>query len=181
VELNYHSDASHHVIKLQDENKHDIMMFVYDFLPNLNLPGPLLSEAADYINTNAEGVFLWVYVVKAELLRRRATGHNDKQIMHCLKCLPIEMVQFYELMLNRLEMDATQSDILDGLMIFRFVLFAIRPLTVAELQHILAVSSDLDILFELPLPEIDKYQINEFETRIMHCGGGFLEIKGTHF
>jgi hypothetical protein len=66
-------------------------------------------------------------------------------------------------------------------MIFRFVLFAIRPLTVAELQHILAVSSDLDILFELPLPEIDKYQINEFETRIMHCGGGFLEIKGTHF
>ncbi|KAF8536540.1 hypothetical protein BDD12DRAFT_781372, partial [Trichophaea hybrida] len=160
------------VIRLQDENQVDIQKFVDDFLPNLKLPCSLLREAADYITANAEGVFVWVHLVKAELLRMHTTGHNNIQILDRLKRLPKELAKFYRLMLDRLEEEGTKQDIKDGITIFQFILFALRPLTVTELQHVLAIPND-------PKPSHSDFQnniINQIETRIVHCGGNFLEI-----
>jgi len=177
AELQHQMEKCHHVIKLQDENKDDIQKFVDDFLPILKLPGPSFREAADYINTNAEGAFVWVHLVKAELLRIRATGYNDIQIVDRLKRLPKELAKFYRLMLNRLEEEGSQQDIQYGITMFQFVLFALRPLKVVELQHVLAITSDPKPSY----PEFKKILTNEPKTRIMHCGGNFLEITGTPF
>jgi len=174
AELKHQLEECHHVIKLQDQNKGDIKMFVDDFLPNLKLPGPFLREAADYISVNAEGVFVWVHLVKVELLRMRATGHNHVQIIDRLKFLPKELAMFYRLMLDRLEEEGSQQDIQYGTNIFRFVLFALRPLKVGELQHILAISSNP----KMSCVEFEKNLTDEPETRIMHCGGNFVEITG---
>jgi len=81
---------------------------------------------------------------------------------------------------------------------FRFVLFACRPLTVDELLHALGIPHDPDTEFT---PSDEYFQqripvqraitpsshaaeglcgIDAIERRIIHCGGNFLEIKRHH-
>jgi len=180
AELTRQIKDCHHVIRLQDENKDDIQKFVDDFLPSLGLTRQYHDEAANCIMAKAEGVFVWVHLVKAELLRMREAGNNDTQIMDRLKYLPTELVKFYDLMLDRLEKEGNDLDVTDGITIFKFVLFALRPLTVLELQHILAIQHVFAIPGD-PNSQFNKNLFNEIEKRIMHCGGNFLEINGTPF
>ena len=184
AELTHQIENYHNVIRLQDENKDDIQKFINDFLPGLKLTDQYCHEAANYIMANAEGVFVWVQLVKAELLRMHEAGHNDTQIIDRLKYLPTELVKFYELMLDRLEKEGKDLDVTDGITIFKFVLFALRPLTVLELQHILAlqhvfaIPGDPNSQFNPSHPEFKKNLFKEIEKRIVHCGGNFVEITG---
>jgi len=178
-ELTHQIEKYHHLIRLQNENNDDIRKFVEGFLPSLKLTGLNYYEAANYIMTNAKGVFVWVQLVKAELFRMHEAGHNDRQIMDRLKFLPTELVEFYNVMLERLEEEGSDMDIQDGILMFQFVLFAFRPLKILDLQHILAVPRDSGHRFKPSHQGFQQNLINEIETRILHCGGNFLEITGS--
>ncbi|KAF8542448.1 hypothetical protein BDD12DRAFT_728756, partial [Trichophaea hybrida] len=181
AELKYQIEGCHHVIRLQEENKNDIERFVEDFLRTLKLPDAIHHEAANYINNNAEGVFVWVQLVKAELIRIRATALNDIQLMEHLERLPTKLAEFYKLMFNRLKEEGSDLDIEDGMILFQFVLCAVRPLTVAELHHVLAIPRHPDPHFKPSYTLFKNKLVDDIETRIMHCGGNFLEITGTPF
>jgi len=174
AELNHCIQESHHVIKMQDENTGDISRFADDFLTrDLKLTGEILGEARDYIVENAQGVFVWV---RSELLRYAETGYRGSKTFEVLKGLPQELEQLYEHMLSRLE-KGPPRDIRDGIRLFEFVLFALRPLTVEELRDALAVPDDHNSSY----PKFQKNKtrrISAIGRRIEHCGGGFLEIKG---
>ncbi|KAF8542381.1 hypothetical protein BDD12DRAFT_908006 [Trichophaea hybrida] len=74
-ELKHHIQEHSLVITLQDENKRDISRFAIGFLEKeVKLTGKILREAAEYIVRNADGVFVWVDLVKTELLRLVETG-----------------------------------------------------------------------------------------------------------
>ncbi|KAF8533696.1 hypothetical protein BDD12DRAFT_634825, partial [Trichophaea hybrida] len=105
---------------------------------DLRLSGKILREAIHYIIENAQGVFIWVSLVRTELLSNVETACTDAEILHCLKRLPQELEQFYAFMLRRLD-GGKQRDIRDGIRLFQLVLFAFRPLTVVELRDALAV------------------------------------------
>ncbi|KAF8241264.1 hypothetical protein K440DRAFT_573903, partial [Wilcoxina mikolae CBS 423.85] len=171
-ELKHHIQEHPLVITLQDVNKHDISRFAVCFLEKeIKLTGKILGEAADYIIGNADGVFVWVGLVKTELLRLVETGCTDAEILHCLKDLPPDLEEFYTLMFARLE-KGHQRDIRVGKKLFRFVMFARRPLTVIELRHALAIPDD-----HIPYEEFQQSIIRDTRRRIEYCGGNFLEIK----
>jgi hypothetical protein len=162
-------------MNLQDENTYDISRFADDFLKNqLDLAGKILNEAADYIIGNAKGTFVWVNLIKTELVAIVETGCPNDEILYCLKQLPTELEDFYQFMFDRLERGKVR-DIQDGIRLFRFVLLACRPLTVAELRHALAILDDWNTSYE----EFQNHIIRALARRIEHCGGNFLEIKGT--
>ncbi|KAF8251993.1 hypothetical protein K440DRAFT_471970, partial [Wilcoxina mikolae CBS 423.85] len=98
----------------------------------------ILGEATDCITKNAQGVFVWVSLVRSELLAYVETACTNAEILHLLKGLPEELETFYTSMLDRLER-GKQRDIRDGIRLFQFVLFALRPLTVVELREALAL------------------------------------------
>ncbi|KAF8535276.1 hypothetical protein BDD12DRAFT_893473 [Trichophaea hybrida] len=161
------------VITLQDENERDISRFAISFLEKeVKLTGKILGEAAEYIIGNADGVFVWVDLVKTELLRLVETGCTNAEILHCLKDLPPHLEEFYKLMFARLE-NGHLRDIQIGKRLFRLVLFARRPFTVVELRDALAILDDHNASYE----EFQQNQISAISRRIEHCGGGFLEIK----
>jgi hypothetical protein len=178
AELKRQITECHHAITLQDENKDDIHEFANDFLRDLRWTGPSIREATDYIIDNAKGVFVWVDLIRRELRTIESTGWSEEQILAHLKRLPKELGDFYELMLQRLE-NGSRQDIQDGITLFQFTLFALRPLTVAELQHALAIPADPDRPFTPSHTEFKKSQSSSIERRILHCGGNFLEITGT--
>jgi len=174
AELKHRIQESHHVIIMQDENKHDISRFADDFLKNdLRLTEKVLGEAADYITRNAEGVFVWVSLIRAELLAVVETGYTNDDILRCLKALPRDLEDMYKFMFSKLENNKPQF-IQDGIRLFRFILFAFRPLTVEELRDALAVPDGHNTSYD----KFHRNRIDAIARRIGHCGGNFLEIKG---
>jgi hypothetical protein len=159
---------------MQDENKGDIFRFADDFLnKDLKLTGKILGEARDYITENAQGVFVWVDLVKTELLDYAETGYTEAEILDALRDLPPKLEDIYKKMFDKLEKGQSR-DINIGIRLFRFVLFALRPLTVEELRNALAMLDNHNPSYE----EFQRNKIHEIERRIEHCGGNFLEIKG---
>jgi hypothetical protein len=86
----------------------------------------------DYIVRNAEGVFVWVYLVKQELLKYDETGCNEKEISDFLESLPTELDSFYEHILGKLENNEPR-DIEVGVRVLQLVLFTYRPLRFQEI------------------------------------------------
>ena len=180
----------HNLIRLQDETKSDISSFAHSLLDRLNLTH-VLAQATEYIVENAEGVFLWVKLVGEELLTCKEQGFSEEDIIEFLKRLPKELEVFYTLMFERMNTNKlglrnpwnTQDlrnlrDLQDGVKLFRFVLFARRPLTVDELRHALVISSNLGTKFT-PDDSLQEYSLPS-KQRIIYGGGNFLEIKPHH-
>ncbi|KAI5853548.1 hypothetical protein BZA05DRAFT_336663 [Tricharina praecox] len=164
------------VIWMQVMNKEDIRAFVDSFLgPNLGFSDDILSRATEYIIENAHGVFLWIRLIKEELLGYSTTGCSKGSIFRFLKRLLTELEGLYERMLGELEGGSCQ-DITDGIKMFRFVLFGRQPPTILELQHVLAIPDG-------PNDGVTEESFQDdlvicMDKRIFHCGRNFLEIKG---
>jgi len=174
AELQHRIEDYHHVIRMQDVNKDDICRFADDFLyKDLKLKGKILHETRNYIAENAQGVFVWVAVVRNELLRYAETGCRGFEILQQLKALPRELKALYERIFSRLE-NGPLRDTQDGRLLFQFIFFALRPLTEEELRDALAVPDAHNPCYE----DFEQGKIDAIGRRIEHCGGGFLEIKG---
>ncbi|KAL7801863.1 putative kinesin [Trichoderma afarasin] len=164
-------------IRLQDETTADISNFAYSLLDGLHFDGThLLSQAIKYIIDNAFGVFLWVKLAGAELVKAHEDGLSEEAILTLLKELPTELQDVYERMLDR--MKGNSSCLFYGLKMFRFVLSAKRPLTVDELLHSLGIPDNLESngIFDLSDEALQK-RIPSSERIIHSFGGNFLEIK----
>jgi hypothetical protein len=183
----------HNFIRLQDETKLDISRFARSCLEDLNITS-FLDRATRYIVEHAQGVFLWVRLVSEELRDYSEEGPIENDIFEFLGSLPTDLEDFYKRILNKL--GRNERDLRDGIKMFRFVLFARRPLTVAELRHTLGIQDNPDIEFTLsdedfqsripaqPTPPPNAVEVHRridpMEQRIIHCGGNFLEIKQSH-
>jgi len=163
-------------IKLQDMNGPDIEKFAMSFLgPNLNLPQEILRDITEYIVNNADGVFVWVYLVTEEFGKYAKTGCTRKEIFEFLTSLPIELEGFYKRILDKLE-NNDQRDVRVAAKIFQFVLFTFRPLSVPEIHHALAIPG-IHVEFSPTDESFYNELIHGIKGRIVHCGGNFLEIK----
>ncbi|KAF8542328.1 hypothetical protein BDD12DRAFT_729388, partial [Trichophaea hybrida] len=165
------SIEEHKVIRIQDENRDDISRFADNFLKReLGLNGTTLLDATNYIVENSQGVFIWVALIRNELLPY-ATGCTNIEVFDCLKSLPRELEELYIHMFRRLE-NGNPPDIQDGIRLFRFILFALRPVTLDELRDAIAIRDDHN-----NSEEFQQNRTSAIVRRIEHCGGNFLEIK----
>jgi ankyrin repeat domain-containing protein 50 len=194
-ELEHRISQFHNFIRMQDQTKPDISRFAHSCLKDLNFTS-FLDRATKYIVEHAQGVFLWVQLVIEELQGYAEAGPIENDIFEFLRSLPTELEDFYKRILDKL--GSNERDLRDGIKLFRFVLFARRPLTVAELRHTLGIQdnpnteftpSDEDFQRRIPpKPAIvlrshtgdGRYGIDPMEQRIIHCGGNFLEVKQDH-
>ena len=140
IGLNRHSVEKDKSIRLEDVNSSDILNFAESFLLELKFPPHIISKAKEYIVQNAQGVFVWVHLVKEELLRYARSGTTEGRIFSFLRSLPTELEGFYKRILTQLE-GGTREDITDGIQMLQFVLFAYRPLRLKELRQALVVLS----------------------------------------
>ena len=183
VGLSGHSAKNHKMIRLQEVNHSDILRFTESFLfdPELNLPPIIAHSATEYITGNAQGVFVWVHLVREELLEYAKHGYTRNQIFDFLKSLPTELEGIYKRMLMRLE-GGMKQNIEIGQKILLFVLFTYRPLGLDELRHALAIRESQDFAFSCSDESFTGDLIYGIEKCVISCAGNFLEIKaqGDH-
>ena len=178
VGLSGSSALTNKTIRLQDVNYSDIVGFAKSFLgPELDLPRDIARRATEYIVQNAQGVFVWVRLVREELLKYARRGCTSSQVFDFLKSLPTELEGLYKRILIELEKGEVQ-DVEIGRMMLLFVLFAFRPLRVDELRQALAIRESLGGTFSLSDESFEGELIHGIEKRIISCAGNFLEIKG---
>ncbi|KAF3077394.1 hypothetical protein CFAM422_000021 [Trichoderma lentiforme] len=165
------------LIRLQDETTADISNFAYSLLDGFDFDDRhLFPQAIEYIADNASGVFLWVKLVGAELVKAHEDGLSPQAILALLKQLPTELKDVYERMLDK--MKGNNSCLSYGLKMFQFVLSAKRPLAVDELLHCLGTLDDPESngMFDLSDEALQK-RLPSSERIILSFGGNFLEIK----
>ncbi|CCX34372.1 Similar to Vegetative incompatibility protein HET-E-1; acc. no. Q00808 [Pyronema omphalodes CBS 100304] len=162
---------------MQDENRFSIDSYTRCFLKDdLMFSDDLLQAATDYILETAQGVSLWVSVVKAELQRLfEDIRYSKNEVMDALKGLPKELKGLYDKILKRLSEARNQ----DTAKIFFIVLAANRLFSVDELQHSLAVSTDVEEedKFTPSVKFLTDQLIEGIEKRIIHCCGNLIEVK----
>ena len=168
----------HKVIRLQDVNTSAILAFTRSFLgPEIGLPPEDVRKATEYIVHHAQGVFVWVDLVRKELLRFSEDGGTTDDIFEFLRGLPTELEEFYKNILTRLE-KGNPRYIEDGRRMIQFVLFAFRPLKLEELRQALAIGDGIDAEFPCSEESFKRGLIHLIERRIISCCGNLLEIKG---
>ena len=173
----YRSSAKNHkVIRLEDVNSQDILNYAESFLSELRLPPGIIHQAKEYVAQHAQGVFVWVHLVKEELCRH-AVGCSQNEIFDFLKSLPTELEGFYKRILKQLE-GGIRRDIEMGQRMLRFVLFAYRPLGLQELRQALAIQDSLDAVPSVSDESLERDLINDIGKRLVSCTGNLLEIKG---
>ena len=183
VGLSNRSTKYQKTIRLQDVNYSDILKFTASFLdsPELDLPTDIAHSATEYITENAQGVFVWVHLVREELLEYARDGCTKNQIFDFLKSLPTELEGVYNRILMRLEGEKGRN-VEDGQKMLQFVLFTYRPLGLDEFGQALAIRDNLDSEFLCSDESFEGDLICGIEKRIISCAGNFLEMKprGDH-
>jgi hypothetical protein len=179
VGLSGQSAKTHKMIRLQDVNELDIVKFAESFLgPELDLPHDIVRLATEYIVRNAQGVFVWVRLVREEVIMYARVGCTKNQIFDFLKSLPTELEGLYKRILLQLERGGAQ-DVEIGQIMLQFVLFAFRPLRLEELRQALAIRESIDTAFSYSDESFEGELIHGIEKRIISCAGNLLEIKGS--
>ncbi|KAF8242129.1 hypothetical protein K440DRAFT_674379 [Wilcoxina mikolae CBS 423.85] len=179
----FHQDRASggHRILLQVENRKDIENYTHAFLqkPIFHTTQDITGQVKDYIAKNANGVFLWVSLVRDELLRFVRKGAAPDKVLNFLKSLPSELESYYEYMLKRLDGDEyDEDDTRDGTRIFQFCLFSHRAVQLHELRDALGIPGELQ---ELP-PDLSSWKYkrpSDVKKRLLHCAGNFVEIRNT--
>jgi hypothetical protein len=117
----------HTWIRLQDETRPAIERYSKSFLiGDLKFTDDLLQEATEYVLETAQGVFLWVYLVKAELQLLDENGCTKHDVLEALKSLPKELEGMYGSILDRLSKSEDKRDINDRKIFFWSYLPAVR-------------------------------------------------------
>ncbi|RAO71367.1 uncharacterized protein BHQ10_007379 [Talaromyces amestolkiae] len=133
----------------------DVSKYVVDFKLSKK-PAQLREEIATKAAEKSEGMFLWVHLLSQKL----KPGINASQLQKVVSRMPAGLEQAYE-------RDLTHIDSLDederhrATDILRWVLFAVRPLTVRELVEALILNGNIDDDNPYPEDELpDSWKVN---------------------
>ncbi|KAI0893464.1 hypothetical protein F4806DRAFT_498979 [Annulohypoxylon nitens] len=167
-----HHKSITEVLTLQDHTKSDIYHFTRSFMGELQVDRSL-EEETDYIVRNAQGVFIWVELVRRQLLRFQDNANPHHDVLEFLKSLPRELEDMYKFILKQL-LESDKPVFERSKTIFQFVLCADRPLTLSELIHAACISYDRESTFNSSDTHLDN--ISEAKRfYITTCGGNILE------
>lgn len=142
-----------------------------------NKPQKLKTQLATEAAKRSDGMFLWLHLLSHEL----DPGENAKRLRTIVSEMPAEINETYERDLekvNNLRSDQKER----AVAILRWILFAVRPLTVRELAEAIALANDEteETYPEDELPDawdesfVDEQYVNSYIRR--SCGS-LVELR----
>lgn len=143
-----------------------------------NKPRELKEYLASKAAEKSDGMFLWLHLLSHEL----DPGENAKRLRRIVLEMPAEINDTYERDLEKVQYLKTSQKV-RAIAILRWILFALRPLTVRELAEAIAMTLD-DFADTYPYDElpdswekgyVDEQYVNSYIRR--SCGS-LVELRG---
>lgn len=193
--INLHLMQGRHIV-LQQFNTKDIQIAIndgIDYLKSFSRDNDSSSDGfldiAEYILENSEGVFLWVSLVLRDLERTiRKGAYTLDRLLRQVRTLPKDLggpKGFYRLMVESMircqENDASQhdeekeEDIKTSRRILNWVTFSRFPISIRELEGVLATPAECDI--EPSNYSFEQHKPLDLERGIMSYCGGLVEVS----
>ena len=147
-------------IKLENKSD-DIQKFIANSVGRLNVDGfdqEMRREVEGILLDRAEGTFLWVSLVMDEIIGKTKTC---TEILDAIKAVPPGLNSKYSRMLQQIRKEH-QSDVFK---ILRWVIVAVRPLTLQELSTVMDASSSYPISSEQVVRDAVTHSEGLLETR----------------
>jgi ankyrin repeat protein len=133
----------------------DVSKYIVDFKLSKK-PAQLRGEIAAKAAEKSEGMFLWVHLLSQKL----KPGINASQLQKVVSRMPAGLEQAYERDLAHIE-SLDEDERQRATDILRWVLFAVRPLTVRELVEALILNGNIDDDNPYPEDELpDSWKVN---------------------
>ena len=111
---------------------------IEDFSRRRHLDNDVAQKIINFLEVNAQGMFLWVVLIIQDL-ERRDERLTEELITNKLSSIPLTLINTYEAILR----SPTLTRTMDMWRIFRWLLFAGRGLTLAELEVALCLETGL--------------------------------------
>jgi len=139
----------------------------------------LFLSITKYIKENARGVFLWVVLICRALKRYTRNGYSPAGLKKELASLPKDLEGFYQMMTQRLDRNLEPRALQEARKILNWIIFAERPLTMAEMRDIIAIPFG-DGMNISPSPSfLEDHRIVGWQgvkQKLRHTCGDLLEI-----
>jgi ankyrin repeat protein len=174
----------HLSFKLEEETKDDIWRYVYSETRKIceamgNITMDQLQFVVDYLIVHSRGVFLWVKLVIQELEENALAGCSLATIEELLRSLPLELDTLYARIMARTgEQQATyrkkEQRPIPRNVLLHWVMYSERPLTLAEIEEVMAVEECGKNLCQ---SELDRHKTTNADRRLLTLCGGLLEVK----
>ena len=140
----------------------------------------LREDIAGEAARKCDGMFLWLHLLRDEL----RPGENAKELRHTVSEMPAGIDQAYEKDLERIsKLKTNKKD--RAIAILRWILFAVRPLTVREMCEALALTfNDAEATYpsrdELPDCWSESYVDEDYVNDVIRqpCGS-LVELRGN--
>ncbi|KAJ3484982.1 hypothetical protein NLG97_g6919 [Lecanicillium saksenae] len=130
------------------------------------------EELSHKIAERCEGQFLWIRFQSSNL----RSWKNKKQLEAAIDKVPTGLEHLYERNWDRIQnLDPEESE--RAYAMLRWIAFAIRPLTVAELTEALLVGTSCDFIQIDEMP--DSLDEDYVDNEILRVSGSLLEIRGS--
>ena len=120
-------------------------------------------------------MFLWVSIVLRELEELVVTGISGASIIDLLKSLPVELIELYKHIIQRLRTQSPQIQKRAKKMLV-WATFAERSMTLDEFGEAVIIPSDPEPCV-LQNQFLSEQRILLLEPLIMNCCGGLLEVN----
>ena len=165
------STRSCHTVIAEQHNGIDIKAYVESQMPSIHNN---LASIVDKITQESSGVFLWTTIVVRKMLEAIEDGESMSALLEILASTPLDLEAIFEALLSSINGNERE----EARSILLFVLFAKRPMSLAELTIAFSFRKQYSSLRAyLDSPDFTSYK--QMSKLITKRTRGLVEVKNT--
>ena len=124
-------------VNVEQENSGDLARYIRERIQEID-SAAIREHIGQELLSKAQGAFQWVYLVTESIIANDLIGLNDRALLQQIESCPEDLGELYRALLQA----GSERDKRRTLALFRWVLYAERPLTASALRDALAVSAN---------------------------------------
>jgi ankyrin repeat protein len=159
-------------IWVEEGNNKDIQFVIQDLLKEVE-PAETRKELEEKVLAKAQGGFQWAVLVCNKVIKEKTYGTKAQKLHRMLKLIPEALDELYSDILS----DVQETERHQMLKLFRWVLFAERPLSAQELRDAISIDEDTDCRASLRNHESWSDTLADFELHVKHISRGLVEFQ----
>jgi len=161
-------------ICLENENSADIQTYVYQKFKANSIEQRKAQILAPDILDRANGVFQWITLVLPQVIRECKRRRPIRVIQSYIRKLPSELLELYATILAGID----DGERFESLNLMRWVCFALRPLSLKEIRHAIAIDPNTPCTTLHESMDGESVTTNEdMRIRIIDLSKGLAETR----